>query len=83
MASLVHVAESFSRESKTDRCKGCYQCSQPLTTECSQAKMDIFKAAQEDVYKEELKCLTQSTKVHCQSPLAKLDPFIDKRVFID
>lgn len=36
--------------------------------------MDIFK----DVYKEELKCLTQGTKVHCQSSLAKLDPFIDE-----
>lgn len=78
MASLVHVAKSFSRESKTDRCKGWHQCSQPLTTECSQAKVDIFKAVQEDVYKEELKCLTQGTKVHCQSPLARLDPFIDK-----
>ena len=78
MASLVHVAKSFSGETKTDRCKGWHQCGQPLTTERSQAKVHIFKAVQEDVYKEELKCLTQGSKVHCKGPLAKLDPFIDK-----
>ena len=78
MASLVHVAKSFSGETKTDSCKGWHQCGQPLTTVRSQAKVHIFKAVQEDVYKEELKCLTQGIKIHCQGPLAKLDPFIDK-----
>lgn len=77
MACLVHIPKSFSGETKTDRCKGWHQCGQPLTTERSQAKLHIFKAVQEDVYKEELKCLTQG-KVQCQGPLAKLDPFIDK-----
>lgn len=78
MASLVHVAKSFSRETGAEKCKGWHQCSQPLTTERSQAKMGIFKAVQEDVYKRELEGLTQGNIVHCRGPFAKLDPFIDK-----
>lgn len=77
VAILIHVVKSFSSEMKSDGCKGWHQCSQLLTIERSQAKMVIVKSVQEDVYKEELKCLTQGTKVHCQSSLAKLDPFID------
>lgn len=78
MTSLVHVAKSFSRDTKTDKCKGWHQCGQALTTERSQAKVRIFKAVQEDVYEEELKCLTQGIKVRRQSPLARLDPYIDE-----
>lgn len=82
MALLVHVAfKSFSGES-SDGCKGWHQCSQLLATERSQAKTRIFKAVQEEVYKEELKCLTQGSTVHCQSSFAKLDPFIDENGLI-
>lgn len=82
MTSLVHVAKSFSRDTKTDKCKGWHQCGQALTTECSQAKVHIFKAVQEDVYEEEQKCLTQGIKVHRQSHLARLDPYIDENRLI-
>ncbi|XP_051251663.1 uncharacterized protein LOC127361224 [Dicentrarchus labrax] len=77
MTSLIHVAKSFSSETKNE-CKGWHQCRQPHTTERSQAKTSIPKAVQEDVYQEELKCLTQGIKVHHQGPLVKLDPFLDE-----
>ncbi|XP_063047286.1 uncharacterized protein LOC134441024 [Engraulis encrasicolus] len=82
MALLIHAAKSFSGEVTGDDCKGWHQCSQLLPAERFQAKTSIFKAVQEDVYKDELKCLTQGSTVHCQSPLAKLDPFIDKNGLI-
>ncbi|TWW74375.1 hypothetical protein D4764_14G0003760 [Takifugu flavidus] len=49
---------------------------------CLITKVHIFKAVQEDVYEEELKCLTQGIKVHRQSPLARLDPYIDENGLI-
>ncbi|TWW78186.1 hypothetical protein D4764_11G0003070 [Takifugu flavidus] len=42
-----------------------------------------FQAVQEeDVYEEELECLTQGIKVHRQSPLARLDTNIDENGLI-
>lgn len=78
MTSLIHVAKSFSSEIKNDECKGWHQCRQPLTTERCQAKTNILKAVQEDVYQGELKCLIQGIAVHHQGPLVKLDPFLDE-----
>lgn len=78
MASLIHVAKSFSNETKARKSKGWHQCSLLLPIEYSQAKVEIFKAVQEDVYEKELKCLTQGIKVHHQSLLVRLDLFIDK-----
>ncbi|XP_045930179.1 uncharacterized protein LOC123986130 [Micropterus dolomieu] len=77
MTSLIHVAKSFSSETKNDECKGWHQCRQLHTTERCQAKTSILKAVQEDVCQEELKRITQGIKVHHQGPLVKLDPFLD------
>lgn len=59
MTSLIHVAKSFYGEINNDEFKGWHQCRQPHNTECCRAKTNTLKAVQEDVYKEELKCLTQ------------------------
>lgn len=76
LTTLIHVAKTFSN-TESDGCKGWHQCNQLLNTERSQAKMVIFKAVQEEMYKEELESLTQKSQVCSQSSLMKLDPFID------
>lgn len=74
MAGHIHVAKSFFNETKSDECKGWHHCNQPHSTERSQAKIIIFKAVQEDAYKEELKCpsqgaLSQGVKVTAKALL--------------
>ncbi|XP_034005864.1 uncharacterized protein LOC117497939 [Trematomus bernacchii] len=78
MATLIHVAKSYSSKSHTVECNGWHHCKQSHTSELSQAKTIILKAVQQDVYKNEVDCATQGINVHSHSSLVKLDPFLDK-----
>ena len=74
---LTHVAKSFSQSSRTETCGKWHYCTRPCTSEHTQAKSTVIKAAQQDVYEDEFKSLTQDGKVSQHSSLKQLDPFID------
>lgn len=78
MATLTHIARSFSRTSCTGNCTGWHCCDSLHTTERSQAKTAIIRCVQYEVYKGELKSLTKKEEISHRSPLKKLDPFIDE-----
>lgn len=53
VTTLIHVARSFSQATRTDTCSKWHCCTRPCTSELSQAKCTIIKAAQQDTYMEE------------------------------
>lgn len=77
VATLTHIARTFSQSTRTETCSKWHHCMRHCTTEFSQAKFTIIKAVQQDVYKEEFKNLTQDSRVSQHSSLKRLDPFID------
>jgi len=58
VATLTHVAKSFSQSTDTQTCKKWHTCMKPGTTERSQAKATIIKAGQRQASKDEFKSLT-------------------------
>ncbi|XP_074485799.1 uncharacterized protein LOC141764441 [Sebastes fasciatus] len=78
MTTLIHVTRSYSQASHTESCTGWHRCNNLHSTELSQAKTGIIRCVQQEVYKEELKCLINEKEVSHRSPLEKLDPFIDE-----
>lgn len=78
MKMLIHIAKSFSKTSHTGKCTGWHCCNGLQPADLSQAKTVIIQCVQHEVYKAELESLTEEKEVHPQSPLSKLDPFIDQ-----
>lgn len=64
-AKLIHKVRSFKKNTNTK------------TAEMTQAKTVIIKAAQRDVFPEEIKNLSKGVEVPKSSSLRKLSPFVD------
>ncbi|XP_055005215.1 uncharacterized protein LOC129407637 [Boleophthalmus pectinirostris] len=70
MQALIHMARSFSKVIPTDHCD-------KHSTDLSQAKTVVIKCVQQEIFREEIKRLSEGKEISSHSPLEKLDPFID------
>ncbi|XP_030580177.1 uncharacterized protein LOC115776592 [Archocentrus centrarchus] len=77
-AKLIHVAASFKENQQGTKDKGwkCFR-DRPTLMELSQAKIVIIRAVQQDVFKEDLKCIKEGKPCNKQSQLRKLNPVTD------
>lgn len=78
MASLIHVAASYRRSVNAGK-KG-WRCFKEMVSldELSQSKTVIIRSVQQEVFKEELKCLERGHAMPKQSALERLNPVVDK-----
>lgn len=76
---LVYIAHHFKTAEKgSSACKGWHHCKAEFTVEESnKASAIIIRAAQEEVYSQEIKCIQKQERIPKSSPLHNLDPFID------
>ncbi|XP_035986523.1 uncharacterized protein LOC118560020 isoform X2 [Fundulus heteroclitus] len=76
IAQLVHVVRSFNHSNQTSSCHGWHLC-RPTEEEMAKAKICVIKSVQSEYYKEELKCISEETKIPPSSSLWKLHPILD------
>lgn len=79
MKMLIHIAKYFSKTSHTGKCTGWHCCNGLHPIDISQAKTGIIQCVQHEVYTSEF---ADKKELHPQSPLNKLDPFIEKHPLI-
>ncbi|XP_038155609.1 uncharacterized protein LOC119792853 [Cyprinodon tularosa] len=76
IAQLVHVVRSFNHSNQASSCHGWHLC-RPTKEEMAKAKICVIKSVQSEYYKEELKCISEETKIPPSSSLWKLHPILD------
>ncbi|XP_013855911.1 uncharacterized protein LOC106511713, partial [Austrofundulus limnaeus] len=76
IAQLIHVIRSFNHSNQTSSCHGWHLC-RPTEEEMAKAKICVIKSVQSEYYKEELKCISEETKIPLSSSLWKLHPILD------
>lgn len=76
---LVHIAWLFKAIQKDkSACKGWHYCKAEFTVEESdQVSAIVFRAVQEEVNGQEIKCIQKQEEIPKGSPFRNLDPFID------
>ncbi|KAM4045123.1 uncharacterized protein ACNLHF_008939 [Anomaloglossus baeobatrachus] len=79
LTCLIHVIRSFkNRQSRPAPCKGWHRCHKAYTVEeLTQAKHAIICCVQHEAYTQTLESLRNHRSVPKDSPLKKLDPFVD------
>ena len=78
VARLLHIIKSFHKDTTERVCKGWHYCSLLLSSDMlKQAAGVIIRSVQEDAYAEEFSCLKHDRRIPQESPLRKLDPFVD------
>ncbi|XP_075436064.1 uncharacterized protein LOC142472776 [Ascaphus truei] len=81
MAHLRHIATSFHQTSggKTASCHGWHICKRLHTViEITEAKRTVLQHVQKETYAEEISYINGKKGISKNSPLWKLDPFIDE-----
>lgn len=75
IARLKHIAKSFSNSSK---CVGWHLCGESKSPiNFMEAKLQIIKLVQRDVFKDELSCLEKGIQVKKSSYISSLSPYLD------
>ncbi|XP_075438936.1 uncharacterized protein LOC142481354 [Ascaphus truei] len=80
VAHLGHIASSFRQtpDGKTTGCHGWHICKELRTVEeITKAKKTVLSHVQRETYAEEINCIRGKKSVNKNSPLWKLNPFID------
>ncbi|XP_036007852.1 uncharacterized protein LOC118567265 [Fundulus heteroclitus] len=79
IAYLKHIAHSYKPKDGSS-CSRWHLCKASLTDEAlSQAEHIIIKCVQQEVYKEEIKCIMTKRAIPHSSSLHKLNPMIDDK----
>ena len=79
IATLTHVARSYSHSARSDTCKGWHCCKNTdMSVELSQAKTTIIKCVQHEEFEDEITCMSEGRELSKQSPLKRLSPFVDE-----
>ncbi|KAM4691904.1 uncharacterized protein WCC33_016712 [Rhinophrynus dorsalis] len=85
IANLRHIAISFHHmpDDKTNGCQGWHICKRLHTTdELTKAKETVLHHVQREMYAGEISCIHEKKSISKNSPLWKLNPFIDENGLI-
>lgn len=75
---LIHISQSFQKDTRSNDCKGWHYCRAPFPVETlAQSNYVVLRSAQKDTYALEFSCLTEHRELPKNSALRKLDPFVD------
>lgn len=78
IARLIHIANSFSKQSQDVSCRGWHTCSiGPSEEELEKAKIIVLKNAQYESYPTEIKSIIAAQTLPRKSALRKLSPVLD------
>ncbi|CAE1264215.1 unnamed protein product [Acanthosepion pharaonis] len=78
IARLIHISQSFQKETRLNDCKGWPYCRAPFPVETlAKSNNVVLRSAQRNTYALEFSCLTENRELPMSSAHRKLDPFVD------
>lgn len=76
VARLIHIAQSFSNKN-SNSCRGWHYCNNISSSEMDKAERLIIHTAQQQCFSQEISAVKKDQRLPKNSPILRLNPFID------